>query len=254
MCGWSPGCAGTNDLAVHVDDALERRRCSEGTGKHQLQPEAAGQLCGLIGRPATDPDRRVRLLHGWRLKWHAIDRRPELTRPVDRLSLPCSEDQPDRLLEHGARLADVLPEELVRRHEEVAASDDEIDASTGEGIDRRVVLGDAPRVEVGDQGHRRADPQGRRALGDGGQDHRRRRRDVPDAVVLPDVEAVEADLVGDCRSLHEHPVALGRGQQLSGDRIGDLVAQRHQSNAHLRSPGSIAATPIQPSRSTSTIH
>ena len=126
----------------------------------------------------------------------------------------------------------ILPEGVEDVLVEVAAAQHQLDPATRQQVERGVVLRDLHGVVVGAQGDRRADPQRGRALGDGGQEDRRRRDDVVAEVVLADRAAPEARRLRRDRTVDDHAVPLGLGQVASGDGIGQQIAHRGPTDLH----------------------
>ena len=203
-----------------VEETTELRspldRDAEATGEH-VESATHRRLDGSRAL-RRDPDRRMRTLD--RLREHGrLGNREELSLVAERLPTERFQDDVDGFFPAVAALLQLEAEalELVVL---VAAAETDVDASAGQEIERRDLLGDDERMVQRNHDDRRADAQPRRLRRDVRRElHRAReiavRREVmlgePDVAkakglgLLRDVERARVDLRGRSRRrrLHE---------------------------------------------------
>ncbi|SII46663.1 Uncharacterised protein [Mycobacteroides abscessus subsp. abscessus] len=200
-------------LAVELDHA----RGVRGGPEDVVVEEAVTVVGGLLGdlgaadRPV--PDERRDVVERPRGDREAVERRAELALPVEVLLPPQTVEEVVVLDRERDARADVLAEPRVDRSG-VAAPHDEVEATVGQMLGVRVVLGDAHRVGRRDEGRRRRQLELLGLCGDVRQQHRRVGRcNERRVVVLAGGEHVEADLFGLLREL---------------DRVLDPLVLRHR--------------------------
>src|SRR5699024_2949786 len=125
-----------------------------------------------------------------------------------------------------------------------AAAGDDLRAPLGEQVDRGELLPDPYRVLRAEHGNRTGQPDPAGAFGSGCQQDLRGGADEVAAVVLPDSEQVQADLIGQLRLFDRlpHPL-LWRGGLAGGQVLGDLTEghdadlESHMHSSSLGRPG-----------------
>jgi hypothetical protein len=183
---------------VQVHERCELSRLAADDGHHQRQAQEACSDEGLRGAADAHPDGQ-RILHGARVDPLPHQRRPVTPRPGDLGAPPQAQQQVELLVEEFVVVGEVEAEQR-KCFGERASADDELDAPTGDEVDRRELLEHAHRVGRREHRHRAAQPDLRRAGRGGREDHRRRRVVVLDPMVLTDAVGGEADPVGEPRS------------------------------------------------------
>ena len=178
---------------VQIDQRLEAGGLATDDGQHQGEPIAGGPDHRLGASPDSHPGGQVSL--GERRAQVLVDqRRTELSRPGDRLIPQQEGQQVELLLEELLIVLEVVAEEW-KRLGQGSTTDDELRSPVGHGVEGGELVVDPYRVLGAEHGHRGAQPDLLRPTGDGRQDHRSRRVHHVLAVVLGDVERVDADVV-----------------------------------------------------------
>src|SRR6185503_4505626 len=179
---------------VEIDQWTKPPRLTTDDRDHQWQPQLAGTH-ERGRRPAyAEPDGQ-RVLHGSRIHPLPRERRAVLPAPVDVLIRPDLQEQVELLREERVVVLEAIAEEG-KGVDERAATDHHLGSAARDEVDGRKVLEHAHRVRGAEHGDRAREPdvpgsRRRRTENDGG-------RGVEKilAMMLPDSERIEADLVG----------------------------------------------------------
>ena len=191
-----------------------------------------GGLFGDLGRPdRAVPDEGGHVVERTRGRGEAVQGGAELALPVDHVLTPQAVQQGVVLEREPDPVPDVLAEPRVDRAG-VAAPHHEVDASAGEVLQHREVLGDLHRVVRRDEGRRGRQDE---ALGPGRDEGERRGgrgAEEGRVVVLPESEHVEADVLGVLRDGDDVANALRLAGGASGRRVDGDVADAEDADLH----------------------
>ena len=196
-------------LAVELDQRHEALGLAADDGDGERQAERAGADDRLRRAADGDPDGQ-RVLHGARPDAGVAQRRAVPARPRDVHVVADPQEQVELLGVEVVVVVEVVAEERERLDERAAAGHD-LRAAVRDVVDLGELLEDADGVvgaEDGD-GAREADVRG--ARGDGGERDGGGGDGEVAAVVLPDAEDVEPELVGQLGLLEQVLEALLRG-------------------------------------------
>ena len=147
----------------------------------------------------------------------AVERGAVTARPGDPLRLAELEQQRELLGEQLVVVVEVVAEERERLDERAAPHHD-LGAAAGQQVDRGEVLEDPDRVVRAEHGHRAREPDPLGARRDRRQGDGRRGHGEVGAVVLPDTEHVEPDLLGQLGLLEQVAHALLRRDAAGAER------------------------------------
>src|SRR5688572_6637797 len=183
-------------------------RDAEAAGQHvEAAPRRVIEGVGALRR---HPDRRVRLLQRLR-EDRGLRNLENLALVGERLAFERLHQDVDRLVPAlSARIE--LETEALELVALVAAAEPDVDASAGEQVERRDLLGDDQGMMYREHDHRRAHPQLRGLRGDVGRELQRARQvAISGEVMLGEPRVAEAERFGGLRLLEPVRIDLRRG-------------------------------------------
>ena len=219
-------------LAVERDQALVVLLRPEDVVREEAVAVVRGLLGDLRRADRAVPHERRDAVERTGGRGEALQRGAELALPVDDVLTPQPVQQVVVLERERQALTDVLAEPGVDRAG-VAAADHQVDASAGQMLEHREVLGDLHRVVRRDERRRGREHEALGLGGDVGERRRGRRRPERRVVVLADGEDVESDGLGVLGDRDGVADLLRFARRPTGRRVLGDVAHREDAELHL---------------------
>src|SRR2546423_2793429 len=203
-------------FAIKLDERPEPVRMSADDRDHQRQSERAGASERVGSATDTKPDRQWILDRPW-VDALAGERWAMFSRPGDVLVVADLEQQVELLGEQLVVVLEAVSEQR-ERVDEGAAADHHLRAALRQQVERGEVLKDPHRIRRAEDGYRAGETNATRPRRGGGENHGRGGVEEVLAMMLPNAEHIQPDLVRVLDLLHEVAQAL-RGTQRSAGLV-----------------------------------